>query len=60
MQQILDSSKLKEFADDYVKFDENASPKEKKTPWEKETLLVTSNVSFSHPQCFQKYCTADA
>ena len=45
--QILDSSKLKEFADDIFKFDENGR-KLSKTLWEKKKLLVTSNFSFSH------------
>ena len=30
----------------------------RRTLWEKEKLLVTSNFSF-FPQCFQKTCTAD-
>ena len=48
--QILDSTKLKELTDDNYKFDGNGgnSTKGLKTLWEKETLLVTSNVSFSH------------
>ena len=41
--QILDSSKLKEFADDIFKFENGG----KKTLWEKEKMLVTSNFSFS-------------
>ena len=50
-QQILDSSKLKEFADDNFQLDENSrkySKLEEKTLWEKEKLLVTSNFSFSN------------
>ena len=49
-QQILDSSKLKEFADDNFKFDENGRKLSKrvKALWEKEKLLVMSNFSFSH------------
>ena len=48
--QILDSSKLKEFADDDFKFDENGSNLSK---WVENIvgtgeLLVTSNFSFSH------------
>ena len=45
-----DSSKLKEFADDNFKFDENGIkfPNGQKTLWEKEKLLVTSNFSCSH------------
>ena len=45
---ILDSLKLKEFADDNFKFDENGrkfSEMVKKRLWEKEKLLVTSNFS---------------
>ena len=44
---ILDSSKLKEFADDNFKFD-GSSPNGQKIRWEKEKLLVTSNFSFFH------------
>ena len=51
--QILD--KLREVADNDVKFDENS--KRGKTLWEKEKLLAKSNFPF--PQCFQKTCTAD-
>ena len=49
-QQILDSSKLKQFADDNFKFDEMAqsSPNGLKTLREEEKLLVRSNFSFSH------------
>ena len=48
--QILDSSKLKELADDNFEFKENGR---KFSKWventvEKEKLLVTSNFSFSH------------
>ena len=47
---ILDSSKLKEFADDNFKFDENDRKLSKwvKTLRETEKLLVTSNFSFSY------------
>ena len=46
----LDFSRLKEFADDNFKFDENGR---KSTKWaentgENETLLVASDFSFSH------------
>ena len=53
--QNLDSSKLKEFADDNFKFDENGrnfSKNCRKTLWEKEKLLVTSNSPF--PAVFSK------
>ena len=50
-QQILDSSKLREFAEDRFKFHENvrkfSKNVENKTFGEKEKLLVTSNFSFS-------------
>ena len=48
--QILDTSKLKEFADNNFKFDEMAESFTiaKKTLRDKEKLLVTSNISFSH------------
>ena len=48
---VLDSSKLKVFADDNLKFDENGRKffiPAKKTLWEKEKLLINSNFSFSH------------
>ena len=51
---FLDSSKLKEFADDNFRFDKNcrAFTKKKhgfkKTLREKEKLLMISNFSFSH------------
>ena len=57
---MLDSSKLKEFADDSFKFDENGR---------KFYKMVENNVGkgeITHyeqfllfPQCFQKTCTAD-
>ena len=48
--QTLDSSKLKEFADDNSKFNENGGKVSKRVEntGEKEKLLVTSNFSFSH------------
>ena len=48
--QILDSSKLKEFADDNFKFDENGRrlSKQVENIVGKAELLVTSNFSFSH------------
>ena len=47
---MLDSSKLKEMADDNFKCHENGKKfsKQVETLWEKEKLLVTSNFSFSH------------
>ena len=47
---MLDSSKLKEFADHNFKFDDNkrSYSNRQKTLREKEKLLVTSNFSFSH------------
>ena len=46
----LDSSKLKEFADDIFKFDEKGIKFSTgyKTLWEKKKLLIVSNFSFSH------------
>ena len=43
-------SNSKEFADDNFKFDENGGEyfKRVETVWEKEKLLVTSNLSFSY------------
>ena len=41
---ILNPSKLLAFADNNFEFDKNGR---KKTPWEKEKLLVMSNFSFS-------------
>ena len=48
--QILDSSKLKELADNDFKFDENGrkSIQMGRKHWEKEKLLITSKFSFSH------------
>ena len=47
---ILDSSKLKEFADDNFKFDKNGREfsEREKTQWDKEKLLVMSNISLCH------------
>ena len=48
--QFLDLSKLKDLADDNFKFDENGRKFSYKveTLWEKEKLLGTINLSFSH------------
>ena len=52
-QQILDSSKLKEFSDNNFEFDENGRkfPERVKNTRYEQFLLF--------PQCFQKTCTAD-
>ena len=49
-QQISDSSKLKEFADDNFKVDENGRKlsKQVENTGETEKLLITSNFFFSH------------
>ena len=58
--QILDSSKLKEFADNKFKFDENGRKLQTgRKHWEKEKLLVTSNFSFSHSVFERHRSTAD-
>ena len=48
--QILESSKLKELADDNLRFDENGNKFSKKveTLWVKDDLLFMSNFSCSH------------
>ena len=55
--QILDSSKLKEFADDNFKFDKNGSNLSK---WVQTTLGKGEIASYEQfllfPQCFQKAC----
>ena len=57
IEKILDSSKLREYADDYFKFDENVRKFSKRveTLWEKEKLLIRSNFSFSKG-AFKKTC----
>ena len=55
--QILDSSKLKEFADDNVKFDENGiklSKRIENTVGKGEIARYEQFLRF--PQCFQKAC----
>ena len=57
--QILDSSKLKEFADDNSKFDENGrklSKQVENTVWKGEIAHYEQFLLF--PQCFQKTCSA--
>ena len=56
-QQILDSSKLKEFADDNFKFDENGRKLSKQV---ENTVGKGEITRYEHfllfPQCFQKAC----
>ena len=59
-QQILDSSKLKEFADDNFRFDENGRMFFKGV----ENIVEKGEIAcykqfLLFPQCFQKTCTAD-
>ena len=57
---MVDSSKLKEFADDNLKFDENDrnfSKQVEKTVGKGEIARYKQFLLF--PQCFQKTCTAD-
>ena len=55
--QILDSSKLKEFADNNFKFDENDR---KLSKWVENTVGRGENARYEQfilfPQCFQKAC----
>ena len=60
IKQILDSSKMKEFADDNSKFDENGRQFFKQvenTVGKREIACYEQFLLFS--QCFQKTCTAD-
>ena len=60
-QQILDSSKLKEFADDNFKFDENGGKLSKRvenTVGKGEIACYEQFLLF--PQCFQKACLPGA
>ena len=56
-QQILDSSTLKEFADDNFKFDENGK---KLSKWLENTVgkgeIARHKQFLLFPQCFQKAC----
>ena len=57
--EILDSSKLKEFADDNFKFDKNEgkfSKRVENTVGKEEIAHYEQFLLF--PQCFQKTCTA--
>ena len=57
---ILDSSKLKEFADDNFKFDDSGR---KFSKWVENTAgkgeIARYEQFLLFPQCFQKTCTAD-
>ena len=59
---ILDSSKLKESADDNFEFDENGSGKEF-SKWLENTVgkgeIARYEQFLLFPQCFQKTCSAD-
>ena len=59
-QQILDSSKLKGFAEDNFKFDENGK---KFLKWVENTVgkgeIARYEQYFLFPQCFPKTCIAD-
>ena len=58
--QILDTSKLKEFADNNFKFDENDgefSKRVENTVGKEEIARYEQFLLF--PQCFQQTCTAD-
>ena len=58
--QILDSSKLKEFADNSFKFDENCK---KLSKWVENTVgkgeIARYEQFLLFPQCFQNTCTVD-
>ena len=59
-QQILDPLKLREFADDNFKFEENGR---KFSKWIENTVekgeIAHYELFLLFPQCFQKTCTAD-
>ena len=59
-QQILDPSKMKEFADDNFKFDENGREFSKSV----ENIMGKGEIAryeqfLLFPECFKKACTAD-
>ena len=57
---ILDNSKLKEFADDNFKFDENGGKFSKRVENTVGKGEISRNEQFLlFLQCFQKTCTAD-
>ena len=56
----LDSSKLKEFADDNFKFDENGRKFSKRVESTMRKGEIACYMQFLlFPQCFQKTCSAD-
>ena len=55
-QQILDSSKLKEFADDNFKFYENGSKLSKRVENVGKEEIAHYEQFLLFPQCFQKAC----
>ena len=58
--QILGSPKLKEFAEDKFKFDENGEKFSKRVENAVEKGEIAHHKQFLlFPQCFQKTCTAD-
>ena len=57
--QILDSSKLKKFADDNFKFDENGSKFSKRVENVGKREIAHYEQFLLFPHCFQKTCTAD-
>ena len=55
-----DSSKLKEFADDHFKFDENGRKSSKRVEnTVKEGEIARYEQFLLLPQCFQKTCSAE-
>ena len=58
--QILDPSKLKQFADDNSKFEENGKKLSKRVEYTVGKGEIAHYEQFLFfPQCFQKTCTAD-
>ena len=58
-QQILESSKLKEFADDNFKFDEKGRKFFKQVENMGKGEIAHYEQFLLFPQCFQKTCTSD-
>ena len=59
LRQILDSSKLKEFADDNFKFVKNGRKLSRRVENTVGKGKIARNEQFLLSQCFQKTCTAD-